>query len=135
MIKDNINKYKEYLDMFDDQLDRYSYMMECGKNATPFPEEYRIDDFKVPGCVSQVWLVPKFENGKVTYLSDSDAFITKGTVTILCDVFSGHTPKEIVENEIDVTQELNFGTTLTAQRRNGAYNMIGKIKEYAEKCL
>ena len=84
--------------MFDDQLERYSYMMECGKNATTFPEEYRIDDFKVPGCVSQVWLVPKFENGKVTYLSDSDAFITKGTVTILCDVFSGHTPKEIVDN-------------------------------------
>ena len=110
-------------------------MMECGKNATTFPEEYRIDDFKVPGCVSQVWLVPKFENGKVTYLSDSDAFITKGTVTILCDVFSVHTPKEIVDNEIDITKELDFGNTLTAQRRNGAYNMIIKIKEYAEKCL
>jgi cysteine desulfuration protein SufE len=135
MIKDNIEKYKEHLNMFDDQLERYSYMMECGKNATTFPEEYRIDDFKVPGCVSQVWLVPKFENGKVTYLSDSDAFITKGTVTILCDVFSGHTPKEIVDNEIDITKELDFGNTLTAQRRNGAYNMIIKIKEYAEKCL
>lgn len=135
MIKDNIEKYKDHLNLFDDQLERYSYMMECGKNATKFPEEYRIDDFKVPGCVSQVWLVPKFENGKVTYLSDSDAFITKGTVTILCDVFSGHTPKEIVDNEIDVTKELDFGNTLTAQRRNGAYNMIIKIKEYAEKCL
>ena len=135
MIKNNIEKYKEHLNMFDDQLERYSYMMECGKNATTFPEEYRIDDFKVPGCVSQVWLVPKFENGKVTYLSDSDAFITKGTVTILCDVFSGHTPKEIVDNEIDITKELDFGNTLTAQRRNGAYNMIIKIKEYAEKCL
>ncbi|MBR18633.1 MAG: Fe-S metabolism protein SufE [Euryarchaeota archaeon] len=135
MIKANIEKYKEQLDMFSDHFERYQYMMDCGKNATPFPEEFRIADFKVPGCVSQVWLVPKFENGIVTYMSDSDAFITKGTVTILCDVFSGHTPKEIVDNEIDVTRELNFGNTLTAQRRNGAYNMIIKIKEYAEKCL
>lgn len=135
MISEQVQKYKDSLNLFDDQLERYQYMMDCGKNATPFPEEYRISNFKVPGCISQVWLVPKFEDGIVSFLSDSDAFITKGTVTIFCDIFSGHTPQEIVDNKIDITEELNFGNTLTAQRRNGAYNMLVKIKEYAEKCL
>ena len=68
-------------------------------------------------------------------MSDSDAWITKGVVTIIADVYSGSTPKEIVENELDLAKELDFGSILSGQRRNGAYNMLLKIKDHAKLWL
>ena len=135
-IIDKVNQYKEELALFDDNMEKYQYLIEKGKKSNrSLPEEMRIEDWKVQGCASQVWLVPKNENGTVTYLSDSDAFITKGIVTIIADVYSGSTPKDIVDSEIDLSKELNFGMILSGQRRNGAFNMLLKIKEHAKLWL
>lgn len=135
-ITDKINQYKEELALFDDNIEKYQYLIEKGKNSTnSVPEELKTEDWKVQGCASQVWLVPKNENGKITFMSDSDAFITKGIVTIIADVYSGSTAQEIVENDADLSTELNFGVILSGQRRNGAYNMLLKIKEHAKLCL
>ena len=133
-IDEKIDHYKETLDIFEDPLERYSYLMEQGEVGDAFPEEFRIDEFKVAGCVSQVWLVPRMQNGILTFMADSDALITKGVVKVLCDIYSGRVPWEVTANTRDITDELNFGNILSMNRRNGAYNMIKKIKEYAEQC-
>ena len=133
-IDEKIDHYKETLDIFEDPLERYSYLMEQGEVGNAFPEEFRIDEFKVSGCVSQVWLVPKFHNGILEFMCDSDAVITKGVVKVLCDIYGGWVPWQVTNNTRDVTEELNFGNILSVNRRNGAYNMIKKIKEYAEQC-
>jgi sulfur transfer protein SufE len=67
-------------------------------------------------------------------MCDSDAVITKGVVKVLCDIYGGWVPWQVTNNTRDVTEELNFGNILSVNRRNGAYNMIKKIKEYAEQC-
>ena len=43
-IKDKIKKYKEDLDFFDDQMEKYKFLIDQGKNAKPFPEEFTITD-------------------------------------------------------------------------------------------
>ena len=53
-IDEKIDHYKETLDIFEDPLERYSYLMEQGEVGNAFPEEFRIDEFKVSGCVSMV---------------------------------------------------------------------------------
>ena len=58
-IEEKINYYKESLDLFDDGMDKYKFLIDQAKNAKNFPEEYRNDSFKVSGCQAQVWLVPK----------------------------------------------------------------------------
>ena len=63
-IEDKITYYKESLDGFEDRLDKYKFLLDQGKKAEPFPEEYRQDSFKVSGCQAQVWLVP-FLNDKL----------------------------------------------------------------------
>ena len=132
-IVSKVSTYKEELNMFDDNIEKYQYIMEKGKTiGTVLPSELKTNDFKVHGCQSQVWLVPKLEGDVIKYSSDSDAFITKGVVSIIADIFSGSTPKEIIESEVDLTTELDFGTILSGQRRNGAYNMLLKVKEYAK---
>tara|TARA_Y100001947_G_scaffold100108_1_gene85600 strand:- start:115 stop:528 length:414 start_codon:yes stop_codon:yes gene_type:complete len=130
-IKEKINSYKENLDLFDDGMEKYKYLIDQAKNAKIFPEEYRNDTFKVSGCQAQVWLVPQLIENKLTFYYDSDAFISKGMVTILCDIYGDRDPNEIKNSDFDMLNILELDTLLTPGRRNGVYSMLEKIKEYA----
>ena len=130
-IEEKINFFKENLELFDDDMDKYKYLLEQAKNAKSFPEELRQDSFKVDGCQAQVWLVPFLDENKLCFHSDSDAFISKGMVTILCDIYGCRKPDEIVKANFELLSELRLDTLLTPGRRNGVYSMLMKIKEYA----
>ena len=130
-IEEKINYYKENLDLFDDGMDKYKFLIDQAKNAKNFPEEYRNDSFKVSGCQAQVWLVPQLKENKLSFYYDSDAFISKGMVTILCDIYGDRSPSEIKESNFKMLNILELDTLLTPGRRNGVYSMLEKIKEYA----
>ena len=130
-IEEKINYYKESLDLFDDGMDKYKFLIDQAKNAKNFPEEYRNDSFKVSGCQAQVWLVPQLKENKLSFYYDSDAFISKGMVTILCDIYGDRNPSEIKNSDFSMLNTLELDTLLTPGRRNGVYSMLEKIKEYA----
>ena len=130
-IEEKINYYKESLDLFDDGMDKYKFLIDQAKNAKSFPEEYRNDSFKVSGCQAQVWLVPQLKENRLSFYYDSDAFISKGMVTILCDIYGDRNPSEIKNSDFSMLNTLELDTLLTPGRRNGVYSMLEKIKEYA----
>ena len=130
-IEEKINYYKESLDLFDDGMDKYKFLIDQAKNAKDFPEEYRNESFKVSGCQAQVWLVPQLKENKLSFYYDSDAFISKGMVTILCDIYGDRNPSEIKNSDFSMLNTLELDTLLTPGRRNGVYSMLEKIKEYA----
>ena len=130
-IEEKINYYKESLDLFDDGMDKYKFLIDQAKHAKNFPEEYRNDSFKVSGCQAQVWLVPQLKENKLSFYYDSDAFISKGMVTILCDIYGDRNPSEIKKSDFSMLNNLELDTLLTPGRRNGVYSMLEKIKEYA----
>ena len=130
-IEEKINYYKESLDLFDDGMDKYKFLIDQAKNAKDFPEEYRNESFKVSGCQAQVWLVPQLKENKLSFYYDSDAFISKGMVTILCDIYGDRNPSEIKNSDFNMLDSLELDTLLTPGRRNGVYSMLEKIKEYA----
>ena len=130
-IEEKINYYKESLDLFDDGMDKYKFLIDQAKNAKDFPEEYRNESFKVSGCQAQVWLVPQLKENKLSFYYDSDAFISKGMVTILCDIYGDRSPSEIKNSDFSMLNTLELDTLLTPGRRNGVYSMLEKIKEYA----
>ena len=134
-IEEKINYYKESLDLFDDGMDKYKFLIDQAKNAKNFPEEYRNDSFKVSGCQAQVWLVPIYKEKILSFYYDSDAFISKGMVTILCDIYGDRNPSEIKESDFKMLNILELDTLLTPGRRNGVYSMLEKIKEYANSYL
>ncbi len=131
-ILDKINYYRDSLNCFDDNMEKYKFLLDQGKKSATFPEEFRKDSFKVSGCQSQVWLVPYLQKNLIYFHSDSDAFIAKGMVTILCDIFGGNSPKEINETNLKLLDVLNLNVLLTPGRRNGVYSMLLKIKEHAK---
>ena len=130
-ILDKINYYKESLDLFDDGMEKYKFLIDQAKNAKVFPEEYRNETFKVSGCQAQVWLVPTIENSLLSFYYDSDAFISKGMITILCDIYGNRLPQEIKNSDFNHLKLLELDTLLTPGRRNGVHAMLEKIKEYA----
>ena len=134
-IEEKTNYYIESLDLFDDGMDKYKFLIDQAKNAKNFPEEYRNDSFKVSGCQAQVWLVPQLKENKLSFYYDSDAFISKGMITILCDIYGDRNPSEIRNSDFSLLNNLELDTLLTPGRRNGVYSMLEKIKEYANSYL
>ncbi len=130
-IEEKITYYKDSLDLFEDGMDKYKFLIDQAKNAKHFPEEFRNETFKVSGCQAQVWLVPIHKNNKLSFYYDSDAFISKGMITILCDIYGDRKPNEIFTSNFDLLNVLKLDSLLTPGRRNGVYSMLKKIKEYA----
>ena len=88
-IENKVNKYKEILDILPTPQEKYEYLVDQAKKMRDFPEELRLDEFKVPGCQSQVWLVPEEKDNYLNFLCDSDALIAKGLVYIITEIYSG----------------------------------------------
>jgi cysteine desulfuration protein SufE len=132
-IQEKYKNYKEELELLTDNMDKYQYLIDLGSQKS-MPSEYRIETFIVPGCMSKVWLVPKYENNLMSFMADSDAHITKGVATLVADIFSNTTKQQIQDTDLDAMIEgLKLSSILSPNRRNGAYNMFGKVKDYAKQ--
>ena len=87
-IQEKVEGYKKTLSLFPNPQEKYQYLIEQAKKSEDFPTELRIDEFKVNGCQSQVWLVPEEKDNKLYFKSDSDALIAKGLVTLIASIYS-----------------------------------------------
>ena len=132
-IQEKVEEYKKTLSLFPNPQEKYQYLIEQAKKSEDFPTELRIDEFKVNGCQSQVWLVPEEKENKLYFKSDSDALIAKGLVTLIASIYSDEAPKDIVNSEIDLMEEFELGVILSPARRNGAFSMLKTIKEFSQK--
>ena len=104
------------IEFFDDWEDKYRYIIDLWKTSQSLSEEDKNEKNKVDGCASQVWFLVKQEeenNNKLLYFKgDSDALIVKGLAIILFSIFSGKTPKEIIEiDAFEKLKELNLEKT------------------------
>tara|TARA_Y100001970_G_C13771452_1_gene620715 strand:- start:21 stop:443 length:423 start_codon:yes stop_codon:yes gene_type:complete len=131
-IEEKIKYYSENLNIFEDTMDKYKYLLDQGKNSKKFPEEFRKDNFKVKGCQSQVWVVPVLKEKLLSFHTDSDAFLTKGMITILSDIYGNNTPEDIMGADFEIVKRFNLEIILTPGRTNGVYSMLKEIKKYAE---
>lgn len=119
----------EYLDSWEE---KYQYIIELGEKINPLDEQYKTDIWKVIGCQSQVWLVPKTENGKYYFYADSDAIIVKGLIAVVLAVYNNKTAMEIKNIDIGkIFAKLGLKENLSPSRRNGMMSMVAKIREYA----
>ena len=125
----------EEFSLFTDWMDKYEYLIDLGKTLTPYPQEKKVEEYLIPGCQSRVWLFAWIESGKLFFLADSDAIITKGIISLLINVFSGHTPKEIVEANTDFIDQIGLKEHLSPTRANGLVSMIKQIKTYAHESV
>ncbi|MDZ4792863.1 MAG: SufE family protein [Bacteroidota bacterium] len=117
--------------LFDSWDDKYEYIIDLGKKLQPLEDEYKIDENRVRGCQSTVYLVADYKDGKVFYKAESDAMIVKGLISMLIRVLSGNTPDEIIEAKLDFIREIGMTTHLAQTRSNGLLAMLKQMKNYA----
>jgi len=116
---------------FGDWMERYEYLIEMGRELTPFDETHRKPDFLIEGCQSKVWLYPAFTDGVITFEADSDALITRGIVALLVKVLSGRTPDEILSTDLYFIDRIGLKENLSPTRSNGLLAMIKQMRLYA----
>ena len=122
----------EEMSLFDDSYERFAYVIEKGKKAENLPEEFRTEVFRIEGCMSNLWLIPELKDGLCYYRSDSDSPITRGVTHLLCGLYSGHTPEDILSVDPVFLSEVGITQHLSSNRRNGLANVTSKILGYAE---
>jgi cysteine desulfuration protein SufE len=119
----------------DDWEERYGYIIGLAKQMPAFSELDRTDDNKVHGCQSQVWLTAKTIPGippRLEFRGDSDAFITKGLVAIILLAFSGKTPREILNYDVeDMLRRIGLDRHLSPTRSNGLHAMVKRVRSIA----
>jgi len=130
-IEEKQNEIIEEFAMFDDWMDKYEYIISLGKELEPIEEAQKNEENLVKGCQSQVWLVTKVIEGKLVFLADSDALITKGLIGLLVRVLTNHSPKEIMDAELFFINEIGLKEHLSPNRANGLASMVKKMKTYS----
>ena len=118
--------------LFDDWEERYRYIIELGNGLAPLSDAEHSDANKVPGCVSQVWLVTEGGRDKMSFRGDSDDHIVRGLVAILLDLYNDKSAAEIAAFDAEAAfNALGLGEHLTPQRSNGFYSMVSRIRNDA----
>jgi cysteine desulfuration protein SufE len=117
--------------LFDSWDDKYEYIIDLGKKLPALDDRYKLEENKVRGCQSTVWLVAEFRDGKIFYQAESDAIIVKGLISMLIRVLSGHTAKEILGTRLDFIQAIGMTTHLAQTRSNGLLSMVKQMKNFA----
>lgn len=117
--------------LFDNWIDRYQYIIDLGKNMPAFPDEWRIEENKVRGCQSQVWLRTRDANGNMAFQAVSDSAIVSGLIAILTRVYSNRDPREIVATPPDFISAIGLDEHLSPTRSNGLNSMIRVIRNAA----
>lgn len=120
------------LALLPDWEERFSYLIDLGKQMPPLAEHERTEATKVRGCASQVWIVPERRDGRLFFRGESDAFLVKGLIAVLLQVYSGRTAEEILAvDPKGLAARLGLSDALTAQRSNGLYSMMQRIRSEA----
>lgn len=126
-------------EFLDDWEDRYRYVIDLGKDLAPYPDDARGSDYKVQGCVSQVWLKLLPHEGTdpvLEFLGDSDAHIVRGLVALVLAFYEGKRATEIIKTDPEeLLKTLGLDEHLTPQRSNGLRAMITRIRAEAQETL
>ncbi|MDD2538354.1 MAG: SufE family protein [Bacteroidales bacterium] len=115
----------------EDWMDKYEYLIELGKKLPPLEESSRQEKNLIKGCQSRVWLDVSRKEGKLFFKADSDALITKGIISLLVHVFSGHTPAQILDSDMSFIEKIGLKEHLSPTRANGLLSMMQQIQMYA----
>jgi len=132
----DLQRLVDTFEFLDNWEDRYRLLIDLGKDLPEFPDEAKTEDNRVEGCVSNVWLVSDVSDGeppRLEFKADSDAFIVKGLVAILLKAYSGRTPEEILEVDIEgLFNQLGLAQQLTPNRRDGFVAMVKEMRSRAQ---
>ena len=131
----NLFKQVEKLKNSNDPQRKYEYILWLGKKLEVPNESVLIEENKVKGCVSEVFVNASFKEGKLYWEGYSDALITKGLLAFLIKAMDELTPQEVVNINSEFIEDTGLKASLTPSRSNGFFNIFLKMQSQASKFL
>ena len=108
--------------------DRLQYLIDIARAVEPLATSEKIDDNKIRGCASNLWVVGKInKDGTMSYKHDADAWITKGTAKVLVDLLDGEHRSEIEQLTLESFEGLGIRNLLTMQRQVGFGSLVERM--------
>lgn len=132
MIEEKIKNRGEEMSVLEGH-DRLHYLIDIAKGVEPLSEQEKIDENKIRGCASNLWVVGQVDNGTMFYKHDADAFITKGTAKLIIDLVNGEKQSDIAELTLESFNGLGIKELLTMQRQIGFGSLIERIIKIAKE--
>ena len=120
---------------FLDADDRYRLLIELGRALESMPEALKTDATLVRGCSASVWVYPtRTEDGRLHFLADSNAAITKGIIALVLLTVQDRLPAEILATDIEAAlAPFELTRQLSSNRTQGIPNMIALIRATAAR--
>ena len=117
--------------------DRYRLLIELGRSLEPMPEALKTDATLVRGCSAAVWVYPVTrEDGRLHFLADSNAAITKGIIALVLTAVQDRTAREILATDVDAAlAPFDLRNQLSSNRTQGIPNMIALIRQTAQRMV
>ena len=118
-----------------DADDRYRLLIDLGRALEPMPEALKTDATLVRGCSAAVWVYPMPKaDGRLHFLADSNAAITKGIIALVLTAVQDRTAGEILATDIEsALLPFDLKNQLSSNRTQGIPNMIALIRQTAER--
>jgi cysteine desulfuration protein SufE len=115
--------------------DRYRLLIDLGRQLEPMPDALKTDATKVRGCSASVWLYPTTtEDGRLHFLADSNAAITKGIVALVLSAVQDKPAEEVATMDVaGALAPFELSKHLSANRTQGVPNMIELVRETAQR--
>jgi cysteine desulfuration protein SufE len=118
-----------------DSEDRYRLLIELGRSLEPMPDALKTDATKVRGCSASVWVYPtRTEDGRLHFLADSNAAITKGVVALILAAVQDRAPADIAAMDVAAAlAPFDLKRELSSNRTQGVPNMIALVRDTAAR--
>ena len=108
--------------------DRLQYIIDLAKEVPPLSNEHKVEENKIRGCVSSLWVVGKAnDDGTMTYKHDAESYMTKGTAKVIVDIVNGEQKSEKANLTLESFRGLGIKELLTMQRQVGFASLIQRI--------
>lgn len=127
-------------DIFDeydflDGDDRYRLLIELGRTLEPMPDALKTDATLVRGCSASVWVYPvPQDDGRLHFLADSNAAITKGIVALVLAAVQDKPAAEVAGMDVAAAlAPFDLTRQLSSNRTQGVPNMIALVQDTARR--
>lgn len=117
---------------FGDWAERYQYLIDLGRKLPPMGESLRVEDNRLLGCQSKVWIVSRGDAARLDFVAASDSAIVSGLVFLALRVYSGRSAAEILSTEPTFVADIGLARHLSPTRSNGLSALLQRIRDTAQ---
>jgi cysteine desulfuration protein SufE len=134
-LEEKKNDLIERLSYLENGQERLAYIVDAAKKFPALPKEFKTAEYRVEGCLSNLWFVPEMREEKCFFSVDADSQIVRAIAALLADFYSDQRPEEILKFDPSFLGPVGITQHLSPNRRNGLSRLWDQIRAFAQAHL